>query len=358
MTGEDHKPHEWPFPLFGSLLVGSGLLLILIFLPVREAFWHPYVEFAADFFLEVGKAALITGGIAWLLEIAHVAAYFEDRLFRVFMNPRFLQKLDDRTLRDVHRAISTFLFGGPDDTEAQDYYRYLTEHHMRLAGETYRRNMDVTFEIEPWGEPPVIKTTTVITYTVVPVASSSVAPQIYKVPSPFVIDAVAGTAPRDHIVEWTSTVIYQDGTKTTDEKYDAAFEAGSGDRKVEVKKDFSFPLHGEVTYHEKTVCKTIMAFPWAMDLSVVGRTKEVTLALRWPLARKFDIQAYGELSARSTRDITSLGATFHYDDWMVAGHGVFISVLPPKGYEEYGLEAGTDAERKMSPRPEGIDRAV
>ena len=108
--------------------------------------------------------------------------------------------------------------------------------------------------------------------------------------------------------------IYEDGTSVTDDKWDAKFVDVNGVRAVEVTKSFCFELHGEVTYHERAACKSVLTFPWAMTLDVAGRTKEVTLAVRWPGARKFHVQAYGQLSARSTTDITSTGATFHYAD--------------------------------------------
>jgi len=331
MQNKQSEGFRWPFPVFGSSLLAIGLLLVAGFLALAGITENPYVHFVEEFLIEIGKALIITGAIAWILEIAHVVAYFEDRLFRVFMNPRFLSKLDRTvTLPGVHRAISTYLFGGTDDSEAQDYYDYLTRYHARLAGETYRRNMDVTVEIEPHGDPPMTKTTSITTYTVIPVGDQK---ERYKVPSPMEIDKVADLIAEKHVQEWTSTVIYKKDEKIIrDDKWKAEAIVVEGKPKIRIEKDFEFPVDGELTYHEKVVHVSQKNFPWAMTLHVARRTKEVTLTVRWPGACDFHVNHFGALSGRKTIDRTAIGITFHYDDWMVAGHGVVISFLPPPGY--------------------------
>lgn len=362
MQNERRDEFRWPFPVFGSSLVAVGLLLILIFLPLAGVTTNPYLHFAEEFLVEIGKALLITGAIAWILEIAHVVAYFEDRLFRVFMNPRFLSKLDRTvTLPGVHRAISTYLFGGTDDPEAQDYYEYLTRYHARLAGEAYRRNMDVTVEIEPHGQLPMTKTTSVVTYTVIPVSPGADQKEKYKVPSPMIFDALAGLTPDQHMQEWRSTVIYKkDGKIIRDDKWKTEAIVVEGKPKIRIEKDFEFPLDGELTYHEKVVYVAQHNFPWAMILRVARRTKEVTLTMRWPGARDFHVSTFGDLSERKTIDRTAIGITFHYDDWMVAGHGVTISYLPPPGYAVGGEGPTRDekAAQEHAPGPQVENRRI
>jgi hypothetical protein len=73
-------------------------------------------------------------------------------------------------------------------------------------------------------------------------------------------------------------------------------------------------------------------FPWAVVVRIAGRTKDVTLSVRWPGAQHFHVRAFGLLSARRTETLTNLGVTFHYDDWMVTGHGIMVSCYPPDGY--------------------------
>ncbi len=247
--------------------------LHLIFLPLRAATQNPYLHFAADFLLEVGKAALITGVIAWVLEIAHVASYFEDRLFRVFMNPRFLEKLDrQKTLPEIHRAITTHLFGGTDDPEARDYYRYLTRHHMRLAGETYRKNLNLTIEIESLPERPNVRATTFVTYAIVPASLSG--PAKYRNPSPQRHDPIHGLEIEKHVEEWTSQVLYPHGRVLKNEEY----RTSGGSRRRS-------PLGGDLLVAGRSTRRGLRRFgSWPLGRDIpdfsLGRRRDVPGAVK------------------------------------------------------------------------------
>jgi hypothetical protein len=214
----EEESRHWIFSRYASRLLLLGVLLIVLSLILRHQTageagqpkaTGEVVALLLDLLLEAGKALLITGAIAWVLEVAHVVSYVEDRLFRVFLSTRFLAKLSLDTLGEVHRAVTKFLVGGPDDADGESFYSYLRNHHIKLAGETYRRNLDVTVEIEPHGDAPTVKQTTIVQYTVVPIRTRGTTK--YRVPSPLVVDAIPGVKAEDHVSEWLSRVLYQSG---------------------------------------------------------------------------------------------------------------------------------------------------
>jgi hypothetical protein len=199
---------------------------------------------------------------------------------------------------------------------------------MTFAGEPFRRNMDVSVEIEPDGPPPRIKFTLITTYSVVSVGEGT----RYKVPSPTLVDILPGLPNEDHVVEWKSRVIPRGGQAIENAHYTLHPVTQDGVERLQVEKDFEFDIAGEVTYHERCTFRCVMGYPWQFALRTEGRAREVTVSVHWPGATNFSARIFGDLSPRSTVDTTGAGITVHYDDWMVKGHGVVIEFLPPPGY--------------------------